>query len=80
MRKTVTLLLLALCFSASFAQNKELRQVIVVMEKQYDNVELNRKTQFMNKAQRREFVINDHKAFCQASQAEVLDFVGNLGD
>ena len=80
MRKTVTLLLLALCFSASFAQNKELRQVIVVMEKQYDNVELNRKTQFMNKAQRREFVINDHKAFCQASQAEVLDFVDNLGD
>lgn len=58
----------------------ELRHVIVVMEKQYDNVELNRKTQFMNKAQRREFVINDHKAFCQASQAEVLDFVGNLGN
>lgn len=80
MRKTVTLLLLALCFSASFAQTEELRHVIVVMEKQYDHVELNRKTQFMNKAQRREFVINDHKAFCQASQAEVLDFVGTLGD
>ena len=80
MRKTAILLLLALCFSASFAQNKELRHVIVVMEKQYDNVELSRKTQFMNKAQRREFVINDHKAFCQASQAEVLDFVGTLGD
>ena len=80
MRKTVTLLLLALCFSATFAQTEELRHVIVVMEKQYDNVELNRKTQFMNKAQRREFVINDHKAFCQASQAEVLGFVGTLGD
>lgn len=80
MRKTVTLLLLTLCFSASFAQTKELRHVIVVMEKQYNNVELSRKTQFMDKAQRREFVINDHKAFCQASQAEVLDFVGTLGN
>jgi serine protease AprX len=80
MRKTVTLLLLALCFSATFAQTKELRHVIVVMEKQYDNVELSRKTQFMNKAQRREFVINDHKAFCEASQAEVLGFVGTLGN
>ena len=64
----------------AFGQNEELRHVIVVMEKQYDNTEMGRKTQFMDKAQRRDFVINDHKAFCQASQAEVLDFVGSLND
>lgn len=68
------------CFGMLFGQDREFRHVIVVMDKQYDNVELERKTQFMDKAQRREFVINEHMAFCQASQAEVLDFVGTLGD
>lgn len=79
MRKTVFLLVLTFCCGVLFGQ-KNLHHVIVVMEKQYDNVEMSRKTQFMNKAQRREFVISDHKAFCQASQAEVLDFVGTLGN
>jgi subtilisin family serine protease len=54
--------------------------VIVVMEKQYDNVEMCRQTQFMDKAQRRAFVISEHQAFCHVSQAEVLDFVENFGD
>ena len=64
----------------TFGQNRELHQVIVVMEKQYDNVEMSRKTQFMDKAQRRDFVIHEHQAFCQVSQAEVLDFAASLGD
>ena len=80
MKKTITLLLLVFYFSVIFGQDKEYHHVIVLMEQQYDNVALGRKTQFMDKAQRREFVINDHKAFCQASQAEVLAFVGSLGD
>ena len=53
---------------------------MVVMEKQYDNVELSRKTQFMTKQQSRAFAISDHQAFCQASQAEALDFVAGLSD
>ena len=73
-------MILLFCFGEIIGQNRELHHVIVVMEKQYDNVELSRKTQFMDKAQRREFVISDHQTFCQASQAEVLDFVGTLGN
>ena len=66
------------CFVVMFGQTKELHRVIVVMEKQYDQVELYRKTQLMDKAQRRAFAISDHQAFCQASQAEALNFVASL--
>ena len=80
MKKALFFLFITLCFGTMFGQNGELRHVIVVMEQQYDNVELSRKTQFMDKAQRREFTISDHKAFCQASQADVMNFAGSLGD
>lgn len=80
MKRIFVFLFLVLCFGLIYGQDHELRHVIVVMEKQYDNVELNRKTQFMDKSQQREFAINDHKAFCQASQAEVLDFMASLGN
>ena len=66
------------CWGMMFGQDNPLHRVIVVMAEQYDNVELGRKTQFMDKAQRREFVINDHKAFCQASQAGTLAFIDGL--
>ena len=71
---------LVFCFGVLFGQNKEFHRVIVVMEQQCDNVEMCRKTQFMDKAQKREFVINELQAFCQASQAEVLNFVANFGE
>ena len=69
-----------LCFGVIFGQNKEFHRVIVVMKQQYDQVEMTRKTQFMDKAQKREFVINELQAFCQVSQSEVIAFVGSLGD
>lgn len=59
-------------------QNGNLRQIIVVMADQYDEVACARKTQFMNKEQRRAFVISDHQAFCQASQQAVLRFVEDM--
>ena len=80
MKKTFLFLFFVLCFNITFAQNKELRHVIVVMNQQYDEMGATRHTQFMDKAQRRAFVISDHQAFCQTSQAEVLDFVAGLGD
>lgn len=80
MKRIFTLLIFALCASVMFGQDKELHRVIVVMERQYDNVELSQRTQFMNKAQRREFVINELQAFCEASQADALDFVASLGN
>lgn len=79
MKKVFTFLILTFCFGVTFGQSQSLHHVIVLMDRQYDNVELGHKTRFMDKAQLREFVINDHKAFCQASQAEVLDFVASLG-
>ena len=80
MRKTAILLFFVFCFGLMYGQDKELRHVIVVMEKQYDNVELCQKTRFMTKEQRRQFVISDHQAFCEASQTETLGFIASLGD
>ena len=78
MKRAFSLLLFMLCCGLMVAQNSNLRQVIVVMNEQYDEVSLGRKTQFMNKEQRREFVISEHQAFCQASQQEVLAFVEGI--
>lgn len=79
MKKSILALFLLLCFGVINGQNSELHHVIVVMSKQYDNVALTRKTQFMDKMQRRESMINDRQDFCRTSQAEVLDFVASLG-
>ena len=80
MKKVFLFFVLVFCFGMLSGQSEKYHHVIVVMEQQYDNVELSRKTQFMDKAQQREFAINDHKAFCQASQADILDFAGSLGN
>ena len=80
MKKVFLFFVLVFCFGMLSGQSEKYHHVIVVMEQQYDNVELSRKTQFMDKAQQREFAINDHKAFCQASQADVMDFAGSLGN
>lgn len=71
---------LMLFCSLMMGQNNDLHRVIVVMNQQFDEVGLARKTQFMNKKQRREFVINEHQAFCQASQQSVMAFVENIPD
>ena len=80
MKKTFALLLLTFCIGLAFGQNGTHHRVIVVMKQQYDNMELSRKTQFMDKAQRRAYAINDHQAFCEASQSEAISFAHNLGD
>lgn len=75
MKKTFLSLFLLFCLGFIYGQSRELRQVIVVMAEQYDEVGVTRKTQFMNKEQRRQFVLDDHKTFCQNSQKEILDFL-----
>ena len=80
MRKAFLLVFFSVFFSVAFAQNKTFHHVMVVMDKQYDNAALGRKTQLMTKQQSRAFALSDHQAFCQASQAEVLDFVASLGN
>ena len=75
MKKPFLILLLALCFSALFGQSNNLQHVIVMMAERYDDNNLSQKTALMTKEQRRDFVITERKAFCQASQAQVLDFL-----
>ena len=76
-KKFLAFLVFLMSFGAVFAQS---HKVIVVMNDKYDNTQLARKTQFMTKAQRRDFVINEKKAFCQASQSDVVDFLGSYKD
>ena len=75
MKKPIFTLLLVLCFSALFGQSHDLQHVIVMMAERYDDSQLSQKTALMTKEQRRDFVIAERKAFCQASQAQVLDFL-----
>jgi subtilisin family serine protease len=75
MKKPIFTLLLALCFSALFGQSNNLQHVIVMMAERYDDSQLSQKTALMTKEQRRDFVIAERKAFCQASQVQVLDFL-----
>ena len=76
-KKFLAFLVFLMSFGAVFAQS---HKVIVVMNDKYDNTQLARKTQFMTKAQRRDFVINEKKAFCQASQSDVVDFLSSYKD
>ena len=75
MKKFIVTLLLVLCFGALFGQSNNFQHVIVMMTERYDNSQLSQKTALMTKEQRRDFVIAERKAFCQASQAQVLDFL-----
>ena len=75
MKKPFLTLFLTLCISALFGQSTNLQHVIVMMAERYDDSQLSQKTALMTKEQRREFVIAERKAYCQASQAQVLDFL-----
>ena len=78
MKKIFTLLFLTLCFGMMFGQDNGMRRYIVVMKAQYNEVEATRGTQLMDKAQRRAYVINEHKAFCQVSQQAVLEYLAGF--
>ena len=80
MKKVFSLLLFVLFSGLMMGQNGNLRHFIVVMADQYDEVASAQRTQFMNKEQRRTFVISEHQAFCQASQQEVLRFAEDMAD
>jgi serine protease AprX len=75
-KKLLTFLIFLMSFSTLFAQQR----VIVVMAEKYDDAHLSVKTRNMTKAQRSDFDINVRKAFCQASQQEVIDFLNGFKD
>ena len=71
MKRFLIFLVLLMSFGTIFAQSK----VIVMMAEKYDETRLAVKTRYMTKAEQRAFVISDKKAFCFASQQEVIDFL-----
>lgn len=76
MKRFFTTLLLS--FIGSFLLAQPTHRIIVEMSDHYDYAALARKTQYMVKEQRRQFVINDKKAFCMASQQEAVDLAKSL--
>ena len=77
MKKFLAFFVLFMSLSTVFAQS---HRVIVVMNEKYDNSQLARKTEKMTKVQRRDFVIQDRMAFCQASQQDVMEFLNGFKD
>ena len=87
MKKLFTLLLFAVCCIAGYAQavidpllseemtrrsDDEKIKVIVIMKSQYDRAEMNRRADYyVNRSERREFVVNELKAFAYASQYDL---------
>ena len=75
MKKPIFTLFFSLFFSTLFSQSTDFQHIIVMMAERYDNTRLAQKTAFMTKEQRRDFIIAERKAFCQASQAQVIGFL-----
>jgi hypothetical protein len=93
MKKTFTLILLALFCICGYAQTIDpvLRQemgrrsddekikVIVIMKSQYDRQQLNRRAaHYVTRAERREFVVNELKQFAEASQYELRSTLSEM--
>ena len=76
MKKFLVFLLFLMSFGSVLAQTR----VIVVMAEKYDDADLSVKTRNMTKAERRDFVIQERMAFCQASQQNVMEFLNGLKD
>ena len=76
MKRFFVFLFLMICCGTMFGQQR----VIVVMADKYEDANLAGKTRNMTKAQRRDFVIRERMAFCQASQQDVMDFLDGLKD
>ena len=63
----------------SFAQNEEMMDVVILMKAQYNRTELCRKADFFaTRAERRDYVVKELKAFTEASQHEVRDLLTDL--
>ena len=48
------------------------------MNDKYDNTQLSKQTRNMTKSERRNFVIQERMAFCQASQQDVMEFLNGF--
>ena len=72
MKRTALIILLALANIIGFAQEDEMIDVVVLMKSQYNRTELCRKANvYASRAERRDFVVNELKAFTEASQHDL---------
>ena len=74
MKRFLTFLVLMLTVGTLFAQQR----IIVVMSERYEDIDLAVKTRYMTRAQQRDFVIQERMAFCNASQQDVMAFLGGF--
>ena len=73
----ISLLVLARVFG--FAQNEEMTDVVILMKAQYNRTELCRKADFFaTRAERRDYVVKELKAFTEASQHELKGILTEL--
>ena len=79
MKRIVLICLLVLDSVFGFAQNEEMTDVVILMKAQYNRTELCRKVEFIaTRAERRDYVVKELKAFTEASQNEVRDLLTDL--
>ena len=79
MKRIALISLLVLANVLGFAQNEEMTDVVILMKAQYDRVELCRKAEFIaTRAERRDYVVKELKAFTEASQYELRGLLTDL--
>ena len=82
MRKVVRALMLIVLVTsfkvAMVAQSDQLHRVIVVMKEQYNQAEMMKKTQFMDKKTARDFVVKEMHEFTESRQADIKSVVRNM--
>ena len=79
MKRIVLICLLILASVLGFAQNEEMTDVVILMKAQYNRIELCRKADFFaTRAERRDYVVKELKAFTEASQHELKGILTEL--
>lgn len=79
MKRIAIISFLLFVSSFGFAQNEEMMDVVVLMKAQYNRTELCRKADFFaTRAERRDFVVKELKAFTEVSQYELKAILSEL--
>ena len=79
MKKIAIISLLLFVSSFGFAQNEEMMDVVVLMKAQYNRTELCRKADCCaSRAERRDYVVKELKAYTEASQYELEAILNEL--
>ena len=79
MKRVSLFCLLVMASVFGFAQNEEMKDVVILMKAQYHRTELCRKADFFaTRAERRDYVVKELKDFSEASQYEVKELLTDL--